>query len=890
MDSSKDSVAGVKPSTSESPVDLNQLESETLSILQRFGSPEAKNARRIGPPVSFHSKKGEKARPWTGVSSIANNRSCRTVGSANRTARKVPNSRPFTGPISSLSKRGDKGRPWTGASSSNAKHVKIAENDLAAVDDDCKMFKADGKARNVLRDTISTALSTSQFDSVPSLLASGKNDNGAGSGNDGQVPLGRRSPFLRDASPYMISVMGVNKSTPKQATQVENSTNAKFDPTSKLRSLSLRDITYTGFDENAENDATADSNIDEGDGSQHSTENLGPQFDKEVCFNCWSAGDGNKCLIHTETPRSIASDPGKNLSMCKNWNTGYLRRKYRSEDLQERFSQTSQSLVFDKSQKEFSTLEQPKHPIYRLLAQHVARLNFTYQRRQNVTLWFQSFIKKLKDGNFQGKRSSASAQILLLKSTIKGMVAVRKLSILVKDRHPKAPVTGTTTRERLGQEQVLVEKVVTINGIAQKCDFVVVGPDPVPKALYRARKYDPPPPITFVLKDEMKNKRLDFSSILPSSIQYATFGRKRTNENIAVGGLSAEMIVSRRFTGRFPPQYKNFTCDHESVLVPPTIDEESPTFPTMEVLPGKLPYIRRELITPLDSRLPPAIMVKTGLRPDGRHFYGINRPEQTGEEGDFGFRTSTWYSEPIIDDKIDTNSFRPSQSVATLNAPVHSPMRKMKVNETYPFRKELSRKNCVDDLYHLLLSDGNCSINKLQMFTCVGSQQCGYFMQNGNTSLPIGRVVTRVVRSWAFLQSESEESAIYEEERISLGLGGVVLKDRPRHSESMPSGVLTKNTREDVRVAILRRMPPQTVAEEAPEIVICKSSSELGRISTETGPTTEHTMGPLTTRTHDAATDPGLDTKSAIEFSIDDSSEVSIFSSMVDVFLCIYVQ
>ena len=164
---------------------------------------------------------------------------------------------------------------------------------------------------------------------------------------------------------------------------------------------------------------------------------------------------------------------------------------------------------------------------------------------------------------------------------------------------------------------------------------------------------------------------------------------------------------------------------------------------------------------------------------------------------------------PAIDDRIDTNAFRPSESIATPNNPVLSPMRKMKVGLTYPFCKEQSRTNRVEDLYHLLLSDGKCSTNSLQTFTLISSQQCGYYMQNGNSSLPIGRVITKVVRSWAFLQSETEEEAIYEEEQLRLGLGGVVLRNRPRHAGSMPRGALMSNSRKDVRNAILRRMPAE---------------------------------------------------------------------------------
>ncbi|KAL7546371.1 hypothetical protein ACHAWF_009708 [Thalassiosira exigua] len=767
-----------------SGMDLQELESETLNILQRYGSPGAKSARRIGAPVSVPSKReGKSARPWTGAAGVR--RPLHTTGGI---IVKPPNKssadpRPFT----SLSKKQPDASGYR--------------------DDDRKLFKADGTARNALRNTISSALSTSQFDSVPSLLASGRHaEESSPIDQDRQPAVRRSSPFLRDPSPYMVSVMGVNKARPKTTMPVgtDGSSEDKFDP-SKLKSLSLRDIKYTGFDRDSDIDASR------GDGENRPVEarETAPVLEKEVCFNCWSAGEGIKCVIHTDTPRSIASDPGNNLSMCKNWNTGFLTRKYRSEGIQERFSQTSQSLVFDRSQKEFSTLELPKHPIYRLLTQHVARMNFTYQRRQHVQIWFRSFVKKLKDGKYEGKRSGASAQILLLRSTVKSMMAVRKLSAEVKDRHPKAPVTGTTMREKLGQEQILVEKLVTVNGTTEKCNFVIAGPTPVPKALYRPRKYEPLPPTTFVLNDgaTIETDRLDFSSIISTSRRFATFGRKRANENIAVGGLSSEMIVSQLFTGRFPPQYKNFTCNHDAVLVPPSVDEATPTFPTLEVPPGKLPYIRRELVTPLDDRLPPAVMVKTGLTPEDRHYFGLNRPEQTGEEGDVGFRTSTWCSLPEMDDAIDTNSFRPSQSVATPNSPALSPMRTMKVDGSHPFAKERSRTNRVADLYHLLLSDRSCSSNALQMFTCVGSQQCGYFLQNGDGSLPIGRVVTRVVRSWAFLQSQEEEHVPYEEERTPLGLGGVVLKRRPRHAKSMPTGVLMTNSRKDVRDAILRKMP-----------------------------------------------------------------------------------
>ena len=719
------------------PLNLDELESETMSILQKYGRPPKKLA---SPAISYPPKRGDKSRPWTSASSIINRRGplrSTTMGSLNK----------MTNNNAAMAQR-----PFTSIDNKND----------------------DGNLRN----TISSALTKTKFDSVPSLLVAASLQN---------------SPYQSHTSPVLK--VGDKPRTPKRTTQLDN-IRTPSDSISQIKSLALRDIKYTGFEKNTQLDKNAKK-----------VEPLDPG--REICFNCWSSGQANNCLIHEEKLQSSGGQEEQNLSMCSIWNSSYLRHKYRSEKL---MSSSEKSLVYDKSLKQFTTREQPKHPIYQLTEQHIDRLNFTNQRRQNVQIWFKSFIKKLKDGKYECKRSHTSAQILLLRDTIKNMISVQKLSKEVKDQHPKAPVTGTTMRELLGQEQVLVEKqVVNVDGTEEKCKFVLAGPTPVPKQLYQARKYEPLPPTTFVLNGakETNNDRLDFSTILSSSIQYATFSRKRTSDNMAVGGLSAQMIVKQQFAGRFPPQYKDFTCKYQSVIVPPSVDEEtSSSVPTLEVPFVKLPYIRRELVTPLDSRLPPAIMIKTGLSPEDRHFFGLNRPEQTGEKEDFGFRTSTWYEMPSFDDTIDTTSFRPSESVATPNLPVLSALRTMKVDGTYPFCKEESRTNCVDDLYDFLLSDGSCSSNKLQMFTCVGSQQCGYYMQNGNSTLPIGRVITRVVRSWAFLQSEIAEDAIYDEEITPLHLGGVVLKnDRPRHANAMPSGVLMKNSRKQIREAILRRMP-----------------------------------------------------------------------------------
>lgn len=74
---------------------------------------------------------------------------------------------------------------------------------------------------------------------------------------------------------------------------------------------------------------------------------------KEVCFNCWSKGSGKTCTLHTGGPRERGADGGEgegnadgharqaeSALMCKNWDVGVMRRRYRSEELQVRQSET----------------------------------------------------------------------------------------------------------------------------------------------------------------------------------------------------------------------------------------------------------------------------------------------------------------------------------------------------------------------------------------------------------------------------------------------------------------------------------------------------------------------------------------------------------------------
>lgn len=73
---------------------------------------------------------------------------------------------------------------------------------------------------------------------------------------------------------------------------------------------------------------------------------------KEVCFNCWSKGTGKTCTLHSGAAagrgaagsgaeqRKAAGQTQTRVAesalMCKNWDVGVMRRRYRSEELQVR--------------------------------------------------------------------------------------------------------------------------------------------------------------------------------------------------------------------------------------------------------------------------------------------------------------------------------------------------------------------------------------------------------------------------------------------------------------------------------------------------------------------------------------------------------------------------
>jgi hypothetical protein len=252
----------------------------------------------------------------------------------------------------------------------------------------------------------------------------------------------------------------------------------------------------------------------------------------------------------------------------------------------------------------------------------------------------------------------------------------------------------------------------------------------------------------------------------PHTVKFATFARKPTPGNRAVGGLAAELTLYQLVQAVVPPQFGNFSVMERQAIVSEISAEITAAFPTYAVLPIAQVFVSRALEHILNYRKVPTICIATVVLRFQRHYFGKNREFQTGESSDVGFRTSCHAAgfEHIVITETHLRTFLPSDEIAEPNAPGANETNTTKVDHTYPFCEPSSRNNTTLDFYHLLLVD-HASANKEQIFTNLGVQQCGEFMHRADPSRPLGQFVSLIYRSWAFVQR-----SLFEEYRTDDGI------------------------------------------------------------------------------------------------------------------------
>ncbi|RLN85290.1 hypothetical protein BBJ28_00002749 [Nothophytophthora sp. Chile5] len=704
------------------------------------------------------------------------------------------------------------------------------------------LFRADGSKNSKLRDTIRSALQVSKFDSISSLIASNvvlrrrsvpgrRSHNQAAPATPGsrrrEIVLGKR------AEPVLVAV--VAQDCDQRTGRAKGSTGKSKTASSVGRPPRIRDLADPGFHEDSprKSPTSKQQRLGKDSRQQQDGENAGDLDDPEtaeaarrraesVCFNCWSASNGQQCDLHRDpkdATRKVRA--AESALMCANWELDQLRRKYRAEEIQEIFMKQRASLRYDRQLKQYVTIIECRHPIYRALEQLVSSWNKTMRRKLHTRAWFRSFLELLRAGRLPrslggGKEgANGSPSLFKLKNTLQNTRWCTKYSESVSTFHPKAPVTA---KDRSGQHAAPKRDVIMIHPARpQLRHWVLVTEYTIPIALFKPRVYELPPPrcvpmpapsflerlplpVPNVHIDagrraswlERLSARMTIAALQKAALQigactpphgstdarrtklvrplvvlFATFSRKPTPGNLAVGGLSAELIIHMLVTTYVPAQFGNFVVFDRRAVAPAPSHNETATFVCLVVDATAPEFVFRALEHALNVRRPPCIVVAArvhygGFMAKGDQLEGElqllearrfppNRPEQTGEEDAHGFCTFWLVDAFVVPDDISGVQVAPTSAilapnVASMNATVTT-----RVDRTYPFCVPTTRENTPIEFIHLLWI-GQSSRNQPQVFTTLGRQQPGDFMKNSDPNGALGACSSVVYRSWAYMQ------------------------------------------------------------------------------------------------------------------------------------------
>ncbi|KAG5189103.1 hypothetical protein JKP88DRAFT_243361 [Tribonema minus] len=639
-------------------------------------------------------------------------------------------------------------------------------------------------------------------------------------------------PVSADAPHPMVAVMapahtaGAPAAARRVQTAAAGSTRAWESGRARTAGLATRDVTTPGFalppPPAAAGGAAGSNGGGSGGGAEASTQEVATPAPAaaaagakpQVCFNCWSAGKSGGCALHAARGGSGggggAARASESAFMCRNWDLGALRRRHRAEELYEIFKQEACSLKFDPVKRGLVARQEPRHPIYRLLQRLVEGGNFTMRRRLHTRNWLRGFceliradrITRAKDGGGIRVRSApplstaaaaaadaaaaTRGKMLRLRDTMQNAHALTRYARgPALALRPAAPVTGTTLEELRGIAQILVT-------LEDGRRLIVAGPMPVPVALYDPREYPLPAPITLPLADvpgvQPKGTGAEEAGFCPpaTTVKFATLSRKPEPGNLAVGGLSAQMVVSLQITTAIPPQYGGFTVAHKASVAPVPRPEMGGTGGTSPVapLPDPPPPVSRPLRHAMNKRRAPAITLLA--RADGpeegdfRHARGRNRPHQTGEDLSHGFRTAV--SVPVFPPAahLDARCFTPSADVATANQCSANRTITSRVDRTYPFCEPSNRCNTTLDFYHLLLT-ADCSPNLAQAFINLGHQASDRAQEyRTDDGVPYWFDRRTGETFW--------ERPLADEEKVSVKAGGTILDGRGEAPDTTAHG------------------------------------------------------------------------------------------------------
>lgn len=700
--------------------------------------------------------------------------------------------------------------------------------------DSMTLLAPDGSFKPQLRDTIRQALSQSRFDSVSTVLVDERWQTENDEKKNSETLQSKTKRTLVDPSRKpMTAIMSINKQKAgagvklKKTDGNDDEIDERASSRGEVANLTLKSVDHAGFE---------------------IPSNTKPE---NMCFGCWSAGSTKQCALHLDINEKKSKS--QSMLLCRNWELAIMRRRYRSEEIQEVFMKKASSLRYDNKRKKFISVTEQRHPIYRSVSSLLQHFNDRSMLLMKTIRWMKSFAEEIRMGKVKPQRTAEKSRLLRLKHSVAQWGEVNKYTTGVIQLLPIAPTTGYSWPERIGMEQYLFEHPDPSLGM--EVQLIIAPPTPTPIKLYEHRVYHlvapksipMPHPMyssdgstqtkaTNVLVDgaspaawlELLSSSLATDVIhgaqhqidsmkpvkgielmrrtkypTPSSVKFATIGKKATPGLLAKGGLPAELLVSQLVTTYVPPQYGNFMVMDKSTISPGVSPEVTITFVSIPMAPVLQVYVHRHLEHPLNYRRSPAITISSKAAVDEKWMYGTNRPEQTGERESHGFRTTAWARHLLTNDKTNPRTFTPGAEVVSLNLPASNKPFTTHADYSYPFCEPSTRDNTTLDFYHLLLT-GVASGSKSQIFTVLTQQDPGRFQSMSNTKFPMGHILVSVYRSWSYVQRQKIEEfksddgipywynresgqtfwekPLVEEEMISPLEGGTIVD--PNHAET----------------------------------------------------------------------------------------------------------
>jgi hypothetical protein len=715
------------------------------------------------------------------------------------------------------------------------------------------LLAPDGTYKPNLRTTIQDALLESRFDSVATVMAEERWVDAAAGPFEGSATKRSKaaaSPTTKvDRSrSHMTATVNIQPKKKNRAVRVDASKSDNFQE--QAHALTFSQAGHPGFD--------PDTLL--GQASQGYAHSQG-----SMCFACWSLGaEKGGCSMHRDPNELLPKS--QTMLLCRNWDLRVMWRRYRSEDIQEIFLKKASSLKYDVKRKKFMTIMENRHQVYRGFHRCLERNQLRSALIARAQRWLRSIkdeVMCMRARSQSVKQSTLvekSRVFKMVKSTLAAS-RVKVHSVRSKDRFPLGSTTGYSWEERLGEIQFLFDHLDP--SLRAQVHLINVLPTPVPRQLYTPRQYEMMTPWNIPMpKSTYEPEKVDdvfvatkyieagqpgawleqmahykahnvmsaaleqIEAITPpvglellrktkypdaNTIKFATLSRKVVPDLTLLGGLPWELLAQQVISTFIPSQYGGFMVMEKAVISPGISPELSASFESLHQPPITPEYIVRAVEHPLNYRRAPSIAVSSaisnldeegGQKGRGKHYYGTNRPDQTGEIDPHGFRTTVWSRYLQTHRKVEPRAFLPGADVVALNQPAANTARTTHADSSYPFCEPSSRDNTTLDFYYLMLT-GVTTLPQAQVFTALTNQEPGQFMfRDHGLDGPMGQMVVSVYRSWAFTQRdtieqfESDDGIKYwyhrrtgqtfweypkydEEKRAPLEGGTVLDKDHP---------------------------------------------------------------------------------------------------------------